>query len=131
MNDEKLNVFAGRRLKDIDGLTFFDYSSKYKVQMAKNWNTPKKQDTNSTGWFLPTRVISSNKVAACEQATTLAEHCARANISTTSAPGARYGDWPGKLRELSAPPPGYALDPTPDTCTIAAEWQNYCKAKVK
>ncbi|MBL8241407.1 MAG: hypothetical protein JNM66_28540 [Bryobacterales bacterium] len=72
-----------------------------------------------------------DKVHACEEATKLTDRCKRTNVSIASAPRAKYGRWPEKLRDLPTPPAGFTLDPTPETCTIAAEWQNYCDAKVK
>ena len=78
--------FADRRLKDIDGLTFFDYAAKYKVQMAKNWDTPKKQEAKANSLMAPDKGDVSDKVHACEEATKLAECCTRANISIASAP---------------------------------------------
>ena len=41
-SDAKLAEFAGNRLKNIDGLVFFDYPSKYKVEMPRNWDQPKQ-----------------------------------------------------------------------------------------
>jgi hypothetical protein len=40
-SDTKLAAFAGRRLQAIDGMAFFDFASKYKVEMARNWDDPK------------------------------------------------------------------------------------------
>jgi hypothetical protein len=44
MPDETLSKFAGNRLKDIDGLAFFDYGTKYKVEMPRNWDRPKEEE---------------------------------------------------------------------------------------
>jgi hypothetical protein len=42
--DNKLTAFAGRRLNQIDGLAFFDYTAKYKVEMPRNWDQPKESE---------------------------------------------------------------------------------------
>jgi hypothetical protein len=136
--EAKLTEFAGHRLKDIDGLVFFDYSSKYKILMARNWDNPQRQESEqkqpaktSSPFVPPDKGDIFDKVHACQEADQLLERCKRASISLDSSPWTKYGGWPTKLRDLPTPPAGYALDPSPDTCAIAAEWRNYCKAKVK
>jgi len=42
--DTKRAAFAGHRLKEINGLVFFDYASKYKVEMPRNWDEPKEPE---------------------------------------------------------------------------------------
>jgi hypothetical protein len=131
--EAKLTQFAGARLKEIDGLVFFDYASKYKVEMPKNWDSPQKQEPEKKANAIvpPDKGDVFDKVQACEQAANLAQRCKQANVSLASSPWIKYGGWPEKLRDLPTPPAGFILDPTPETCAIAAEWQNYCKAKVK
>ncbi len=136
--DEKLTEFVGRRLKDIDGLAFFDYASKYKIEMPKNWDALQKQVSESkqpapasAALLPPDKGDVFDKVAACEAADKLFQRCTRAHVSFDSSPWVKYGGWPNKLRELPKPPAGYTPDPSPEPCSIAAEWRNYCKAKVK
>jgi hypothetical protein len=43
-SDTNLNAFGKRRLKEIDGMAFFDYASKYKVEMPRNWDVPKEPE---------------------------------------------------------------------------------------
>lgn len=139
---DKLTEFMGRRLRDINGMTFFDYAAKYRieipdiVQALPKGDTkkaaPEKPKKSATPIIPPDKGDVFDKVAACEEANKLLERCRRANISSTSsAPWAEYGGWPTKLGELPTPPAGYVLDPSPDVCLTAAEWHNYCKAKVK
>jgi hypothetical protein len=134
--DDKLNEFVQRRLKDMDGFTFFDYASKYKIQMAKNWEhlsaPPKKEEGKSTALAPPDKCRDVFDAAeSCDHASKTVERCNRANIPLTSAPWVKYGGSPEKLREFPTSPAGYPLDPSTETCTIAAEWHNYCKAKFK
>ena len=39
-------AFLRRRLKEIDGMAFFDYASKYKVEMPRTWDEPKEPAKN-------------------------------------------------------------------------------------
>lgn len=101
--------------------------------MPKNWDSPQKQEPEKKANAIvpPDKGDVFDKLQACEQAANLAQRCKQANVSLASSPWIKYGGWPEKLRDLPTPPAGFTLDPTPDTCAIAAEWQNYCKAKVK
>jgi hypothetical protein len=139
---DKLTEFMGRRLRDINGMTFFDYAAKYRIEMADIIEALPKAETKKAApdqakkpaqpIIPPDKGDVFDKVAACDQAEKLLDRCRRANISSkTSAPWTKYGGWPDKLRELPMPPAGYVLDPSPEVCPIAAEWHNYCKAKVK
>ena len=136
--EAKLVEFAGNRLKEIDGLVFFDYASKYKIEMPKNWDVLQKQAsdtkldaTAATALLPPDKGDMFDKMAACDAAEKLAQRCSAAHVSFDSSPWIKYGGWPVKLRELPKPPAGYTLDPSPETCSIAGEWRNYCKAKIK
>lgn len=131
--EAKLAEFAGHRLKEIDGLVFFDYASKFKIEMPKNWDAIQRQESGEkrTALIAPDRGDMFDKVAACDQAGKLVERCKLAKVSSDSSPWVKYGGWPEKLRDLPTPPAGYTLDPNAEECAIAAEWRNYCKAKVK
>jgi hypothetical protein len=41
MMGENLSKFVGVRLKEMDGLVFFDYANHYKIMLPKNWETGK------------------------------------------------------------------------------------------
>jgi hypothetical protein len=134
-----LYEFLGRRLHDINGLTFFDYSAKYRIEMPNVVNAltkePRKTEPQPPKPATPTSPPDMgdifDKVAACQQADSLLDRCQKAHVSFDSSPWVKYGGWPDKLQKLPTPPAGYTLDPSPETCAIAAEWRNYCKAKVK
>jgi hypothetical protein len=139
---DKLTEFLGRRLRDINGMAFFDYAAKYRIEMqdirealpkaeAKKAG-PEQSKKSASPLIPPDKGDVFDKVAACDAAEKLLDRCRRANISSTeSAPWAKYGGWPEKLKGLPAPPSGYLLDPDREVCVTAAEWHNYCKAKVK
>jgi hypothetical protein len=105
--------------------------------MPKNWAALQKQASEtkpapaSTALLSPDKGDMSDKAAACDMAEKLVQKCGEAHASIDSGPWVKYGGFPDKLRELPKPPAGYTLDPQPDTCSIAAEWRNYCKVKVK
>ena len=104
--EAKLTEFAGRRLKEIDGLVFFDYASKYKIEMPKNWDTPQKPEQKQSTEKKPSPLIPPDKgdvfdqVYACQEAEKLLQRCDRARVSLDSSPWIKYGGWPSKLREL-------------------------------
>jgi len=139
---DKLTEFLGRRLRDINGMTFFDYAAKYRIEMpdirealpkegAKK-APPEEPKRHAKTLIPPDKGNIFDKVAACEEADRLLDRCRRASISSTRlSPWVKYGGWPDKLGQLPTPPAGYTLDPSPEVCMIAAEWHNYCKVNVK
>jgi hypothetical protein len=137
--EDKLSEFLGRRLRDINGMTFFDYAAKYRIEMPdirdalpKDHKVEQKQPAKkATPLIPPDRGDMLDKIHACQNADQLLDRCKRDNVSPDSSPWIKYGGWPTKLRELPTPPAGYTLDPSPDLCAIVGEWRNYCKAKVK
>jgi hypothetical protein len=122
-------------------MEFFDYSAKYRVELPDIREALPKGDTkkvepaqlkkSATPLIPPDKGDVFDKAEACDEADKFIDKCRRANIPTTNSPWVRYGGWPDKLGELPTPPPGFTLEPAPDLCVIAAEWHNYCKAKVK
>jgi hypothetical protein len=136
---DKMSEFLGRRLRDINGMVFFDYAAKYKIEMPdirdalpKSQEPEKKQPVKSSNPLLPPdKGDVFDKIYACEQATKLAQKCKLANVSLGSSPWLKYGGYPTPLSDFPKLPAGATFDPTPRICGIAAEWQNYCKVKVK
>lgn len=140
--NDKLTEFLSRRLRDVNGMTFFDYAAKYRIEMpdirealpkeSAKKAAPEEPKKPAKNLVPPDKADIFDKVAACDEANKLLDRCRRANVSSTSsAPWVKYGGWPDKLGTLPIPPAGYTLEPSPDVCMIAAEWRNYCKAKVK
>jgi hypothetical protein len=123
-------------------IVVFDDAQKYEIHipipaltLPNNQNLdakPKSSTTESANSYAPDRGEPWERYAACAEGERLVPLCKKAHIANADAKDTADG-WitVGSLPSLPKVPKEYKLDPDPQTCRTAYEWDSYCHHPLK
>jgi hypothetical protein len=112
------------------GFLALDYSNRVRIDLPKPKLTPTPPNPPVQAKNLPPdKGDIFDRVAGCQRAERLASSCKAQHISVGKENVAHYDGWEDPLPSLAMPPPSYELDPSPQVCGTAYQWQNFCRSK--
>jgi hypothetical protein len=112
------------------GFLVLDYSNRVRIELPKPTLTPTPHNPPvQTKDLPPDRGDIFDRVAGCQRAEHLANSCKANHISVGKENVAHYDGWEDPLPSLPMPPPSHELDPSPQVCGTAYQWQNFCRSK--
>ncbi len=112
------------------GFLILDNNNRVRVELPKPTLAPTPANPPvQTKALPPDKGDIFDRVAGCQRAERLASSCRAQHISVGKENVAHYDGWETPLPSLPVPPASYELDPSPQVCGTAYQWQNFCKAK--
>jgi hypothetical protein len=117
---------------DVSGFVALDEGNRVQLNLPKPTLVVPKDEkgrngTKAEGLSRPDQRDVFDRAAACQQADEFVALCKKQNVKPTPGSFAAYGGYADHLPKSAKPPSGYKLDPTPQSCEVAMEWQNFCR----
>lgn len=113
----------------LNGFLVLDYKNHIRIELPKPTLNPTPANPPVQVQDLPPdKGDVFDQAAACLRAERLAHSCKAKHISVGKDNFAYYNGWETPLPMLPVPPRSSELDPSPEVCGIAYQWENFCRA---